>query len=93
MEYEHLTDGEILRRARIETEIQWRRKGSKERRTGFIGIIIDDLWLDLYPSVEYEARKRTRDIGSEDWSEWKEFSFRATSHEEARLIRHRRKKS
>ena len=87
MKYESLSDDEILRQANLEKEIRWRRKDSKEKWTGFAGRIIGEFCLDLYPNVEYDCQIRHRTIGSENWSEWTETDFRATSHAKARQLR------
>ena len=100
-EYENLPNDEILRQANLEKEIRWRRKDSKERRrkdskerwTTFAGRIIGEFYLDLYPNVKYDLQIRHRTIGSENWSEWEEASFRATSYDDVRRLRSNRDSS
>lgn len=87
-EYIYSTPDALEQDAKTEIEIRWRRKGSKERWTKFIGRLIgSNFYLELYPNVEYDLEIRAREVGKEEWSEWRRHSFRATSDAQAREIR------
>ena len=79
-EHGYFPEHEVIRLANIETEVRWRRTGSKERWTVFSARIIGDFQIEGYPKAVYDVEIRTRQAGTKKWSAWEKHILRASGH-------------